>query len=89
MCKPAMPNLVPRLKPQIWPDPNPKPWLTWVAISICFPQYDETFFGMYGLEESSSKQENGGGLMEEGAWSYLPHVTWICMCRTKAGFTLR
>jgi hypothetical protein len=28
-------------------------------------------------------------LMEEGAWSYLPHVTWICMCRTKAGFTLR
>jgi len=30
--------------------PNPKPWLTLVPMSICFPQYDETFFGM-GLEE--------------------------------------
>jgi hypothetical protein len=57
-----MPNLVPTPKP-LNPNPNlarpnPKPRLTWVAISVCFPQYDETFFGN-GLEESSSKQENG------------------------------
>jgi hypothetical protein len=31
--------------------PNPKPWLTLVPMSICFPQYDETYLLWYGLEE--------------------------------------